>query len=119
MTLEEAILHCREKANGSCACADDHRQLAEWLTELLKRRKTEPKWISCSEKPITSGLYIVTLKDEKGLFTDTAEWNPTFGGRWQSIFYDNDAIGEYRDISNVVAWMPMPEPAKEDDHDHT
>ncbi len=43
MTLEEAIQHCREKANGSCACADDHRQLAEWLTELLERRKAEPQ----------------------------------------------------------------------------
>ena len=43
MTLEEAIQHCREKANGSCACADDHRQLAEWLTELTERRKAEPQ----------------------------------------------------------------------------
>ncbi len=42
MTLEEAIQHCREKANGSCACADDHRQLAEWLLELVDlREKTE------------------------------------------------------------------------------
>jgi hypothetical protein len=73
----------------------------------------EPHWIPCSEKPIASGMYIVTLKDEKGLFTDTAEWNPTFGGRWQSVFYDDYAIGEYRDISNVVAWMPLPEPYKE------
>lgn len=34
MTLDEAIIHCREKACGDCACADDHRQLAEWLEEL-------------------------------------------------------------------------------------
>ena len=39
MTLEEAIQHCREKANGSCACADDHRQLAGWLVELKSRRE--------------------------------------------------------------------------------
>ena len=75
------------------------------------------RWIPCSEKPIVSGMYIVTLKDKKGLFTDTAEWNPTFGGRWQSIFYDDDAIGEYRDISNVVAWMPLPEPYKGEGHE--
>lgn len=73
----------------------------------------EPQWIPVSENPVTPGLYIVTLKDGKGLFTDTAEWNPTFGGRWQCVFYDDDAIGEYHDISNVVAWMPLPEPYEE------
>lgn len=61
MILEEAIKHCREKAEymeerasfyhtdegvyleeeTKCrACAEDHRQLAEWLEE-LKRREEE------------------------------------------------------------------------------
>lgn len=36
MTLEEAIKHCEEVALqiNDCECAADHRQLAEWLTEL-------------------------------------------------------------------------------------
>ena len=90
-----------------------------WLIGILSNAPTieSMRWIPCSEKPIVSGMYIVTLKDKKGLFTDTAEWNPTFGGRWQSIFYDDDAIGEYRDISNVVAWMPLPEPYKGEGHE--
>lgn len=40
MTLDEAIAHCRHVASNSvrCACADEHRQLAEWLSELKSRR---------------------------------------------------------------------------------
>ena len=38
MTLEEAIVHCEDVANdrtGCCEdCAEEHRQLAEWLKEL-------------------------------------------------------------------------------------
>ncbi len=34
MTLEEAIEHCEEKSVGCDNCANEHRQLAEWLKEL-------------------------------------------------------------------------------------
>lgn len=34
MTLDEAIDHAREVADGCGKCADEHRQLAEWLEEL-------------------------------------------------------------------------------------
>jgi hypothetical protein len=41
MTIDEAIEHCKEKANEhKCdACGEDHAQLASWLTE-LKRLKS-------------------------------------------------------------------------------
>lgn len=39
MTLEEAIIHCKEKAGGNTQCALEHRQLAEWLKELQALRK--------------------------------------------------------------------------------
>ena len=51
MTLDEAIKHCEEVVKQhtryniyggfECCdeCADDHRQLAEWLTELKERRE--------------------------------------------------------------------------------
>lgn len=43
MTLEEAIQHCKEEEIEECKagntdCADEHRQLVEWLTELLNNR---------------------------------------------------------------------------------
>lgn len=59
MTLEEAILHCEEVAEinediayniendnwmtiGKCQkCAEEHRQLAEWLKELMERRQND------------------------------------------------------------------------------
>ncbi len=31
MTLEEAIIHCKEKACDNTQCVLEHRQLAEWL----------------------------------------------------------------------------------------
>lgn len=38
MTLNEAIRHCEEIAeqSGDCQCAEDHRQLAEWLRDYQK-----------------------------------------------------------------------------------
>ena len=49
MTLEEAIQHCKERAKEyktDCPdCAEDHRQLAEWLTELKERREKQGEWI--------------------------------------------------------------------------
>ena len=44
MTLEEAIEHALERANKDCsACAQEHRQLAEWLIELKERRQNETR----------------------------------------------------------------------------
>ena len=41
MTLDEAIRHCEEVAEGCSGteCKADHRQLAEWLKELKERRE--------------------------------------------------------------------------------
>lgn len=40
MTLDEAIMHCEDRAKEDCSeCAEEHRQLAEWLKELKSKRK--------------------------------------------------------------------------------
>lgn len=47
MTIEDAIKHAEEVANNSCAdCSKEHRQLADWLRELVRLRseKTEKKY---------------------------------------------------------------------------
>ena len=36
MTLDEAIEHCKEKALDKSECANEHKQLAEWLERLQK-----------------------------------------------------------------------------------
>jgi len=71
----------------------------------------EADWIPCSERlPLVSGEFLVTLFDNDGTWVSTAQWNMTFGGRWQDIF-PNDG---YRDISNVIAWKTLPKPYKEE-----
>lgn len=35
MSLEDAILHCKDRAKADCSeCAEEHQRLAEWLEEL-------------------------------------------------------------------------------------
>lgn len=50
MTLEEAIKHCFDVYNRlktqdleDCECAEEHKQLAEWLEELKERREDSTK----------------------------------------------------------------------------
>lgn len=66
------------------------------------------RWIPCSERlPDKRGDYLVTLCGNGEPWVEIALWNETFGGRWQMVLY-NDV--DYSDISNVIAWMPLPEP---------
>ncbi len=108
MALEEAIQHCKEIANGNCACADDHRQLAEWLTELAEKRKAEPQWIPCSDR--------LPEEDKEVLLSVDCEGSPYIGigsywgdGYWMSSF--DDPKRAYH-THTVIAWMPLPEPYK-------
>lgn len=43
MTLDEAIEHCHEKAQGCDKCALEHEQLHDWLVELKYARRAEPE----------------------------------------------------------------------------
>ena len=137
MTIDEAIKHAEEVADlceyeaskydmsdsyeshVSCQegkCAEEHRQLAEWLKELkeLKRLKEqEPKWIPCSEMlPEESGYYLVTVLVEDCYFLEVCS-------RWFAHPNDYDiTIGEWReceDGESVAAWMSLPEPYKENE----
>jgi hypothetical protein len=46
MTIEEAIQHCEEKSCSNSLCAQDHKQLAAWLTE-LKSLREQQKHFTC------------------------------------------------------------------------
>ena len=90
---------------------------AQVQTELMMLPSVQPEtncseipnnWIPCSEKlPDKEGDYLVTLLDDRGTWVEIALWNETFGGRWQAVLY-NDV--DYSDISNAIAWLPLPEP---------
>ena len=54
MDLDSAIQHCREQVQeqakkGCYSCADEHRQLAEWLKELKAYRNKSDIPTSCGD----------------------------------------------------------------------
>ena len=42
MNIDEAIYHCQGRAKADCSeCAEEHRQLAEWLEELKEYKRLD------------------------------------------------------------------------------
>ena len=87
MTLEEAIRHCKDMARLNEAecfeCAEEHRQLAEWLQELKERRKNDKqgKWIVQRNK---QGVHIYSVCSNCNvpyLDTDFPNFCPNCGAR--------------------------------------
>lgn len=130
MELNEAIKHCHEKAEeirkaneemptdcklseDLCECANEHEQLANWLTELQERREAD-KWIPVSEKlpepqkpngdiynPHYSDYVLVCIEWWNGQkVIDTAGYS----------FDDEEWVYSGSDESEVVAWKPLPKP---------
>lgn len=97
MTLDEAIKHCEEVAHekriesGECIsvndlenaeacyeCGEEHKQLAEWLTELKQRRESSASYE-------TSNLSEVAGCDEficKECGIHLANWERVDGNMW-------------------------------------
>lgn len=110
MTIDEAIKHAEEVASRMfddrvhCVkCADEHRQLAEWLKE-LKQLREQTTWIPCSERlPKDKETVLVTFKhfvsgNTIGLGSVILlRGKPHWHVREQSL-------GTY----DVLAWMPLP-----------
>lgn len=116
MTLDEAITNAEEvmvenlektkdrNASDPIAincfkCAEEYRQLAEWLKK-LKQLREQTTWIPVSERLPEDGTW--------NLFTD---------GKAVSIErYKSDAIdhfypnGRWFSLEEAVAWMPSPPP---------
>ena len=130
MTLEEAIKHAQDVAennSGTCEeCIQEHKQLAEWLEELkhLREQAERFQWIPVKVRPTTEedGIdmqeypwyldFPLPDDDERILvsrngYVDTDE-NQTFDG----ISYYLDGWGDWADVE---AWMPLPEPYKEEE----
>jgi hypothetical protein len=129
MTLDEAIIHAEEVAQGQSElydcylqhgeqgehvesykkCASDHRQLAEWLKD-YKRLKEQAKWIPVSERlPEENGQYLITVKYKhvndsyEDVYAEHGEWSD---GRWDMCF------GHCGEVEDIIAWMPLPQPYK-------
>lgn len=142
MTLEEAIIHCEEKADCS-ECGKEHKQLAEWLKELKLWRTERISEIVKNPFASTSTMicvncdhkdeYIQELEAEK-------EWIPCSERMPEEceevlVWYEYFRYGDYNcmfqtygigyhveghwrgNVNGVkarcIAWMPLPEPYHE------
>lgn len=132
MTLDEAIKHCEEVAEKQekiaiytpfemlnsdvdiekCQeCANEHRQLAEWLKE-LKQLREQTRWIPVSESlpALDEDGYSIYVLVSFGLLTQTGigQCREIDGQVHWYLGDDAKAIENYG--VHVNAWMPLPEP---------
>ena len=83
-------------------------------------RQPEPHWIPCSEKlPEANGRYRVT----RGLVAAGALWNRVYIANYSNLmgiksvkiwWQGNVGKSDFERIDDVIAWMPLPEPYRED-----
>lgn len=138
MTLDEAIKHCEEKAKeleSTCAlwksladekglsmpsdyepckkCAEEHRQLAEWLKE-LKQLRNQTSWIPVSKRLPKKNMACLVAVGKFNL-TQIAMYSDLMGTINHKIFYQGDYGHEnFEDITQYVnAWIPLPKSYKD------
>ena len=106
------------------SCAEEYRQIAEWLKE-LKQLSEQTRWIPVSERlPEEPGEYLIVwtgILGEHG----TKRTRPLMSIAEYEI-YDSENYADwittmyefeyYHDIK-VLAWMPLPEPYKAESED--
>lgn len=86
---------------------------AEEIIETVPSAQPEQRWIPCCERlPEKHGeMYLVTISDGS-VYSFALQWDIN-RKRWYLSFLNNGEI--YIDyIDDVIAWMPLPEPYKEE-----
>lgn len=125
MTREEAIrmLSNRDMHGVPCGYTSGYQEAFDMAIEALKAEPKHEKWIPCSERlPNKEDLYMVTLKT----FSDDYRFIELFyygkplmpnckvngacwyrsDSEWGDVVYDD---------TDILAWMPLPKPYREDD----
>ena len=122
MTLDEAIKHCLDIADGQdkCAdisvsehakerireCANDHRQLAEWLTELKEARRL-------LKAAVEDIRYLINHAERNGKACDRCKY-----GNEMYCYADdcsNDAKWQHADEALALIGKDIDVPATEGD----
>ena len=117
MTREEAIKKIKKVIEESVIFEDE----LEAFDMAIKALEQEPEWIPVSERlPEERGSYLVT---QKATFTDyeyisvigyalnlydVDEYD--FADKKRSGWYEYDSEWGYRELDDVIAWMPLVEP---------
>lgn len=98
---------------GSCSCSDEcEHYISEQEVDSIIRKGVEDEWIPVSEKlPNTNGIYIVTRRKSDGFECRNRTNVCYFDGT--STWHD-DALNERKCLADVLAWMPLPNPYRED-----
>lgn len=79
---------------------------ASEIVELIKQMPTVGEWIPCKERlPEESGTYIVTAESGDIKHVTFVKWMPRLH-QWN--------LTGSRAYWKVIAWMPLPEPYKEE-----
>lgn len=80
----------------------------------IERREPVMKWIPCSERqPTEDGEYITTVEDGEGMFVTSNDWRQDWTEWGFLSYYGESDEPAWRRVTNVVAWMPLPEPYQE------
>ena len=86
----------------------------------------EAGWIPCSKRlPLSEGKYLVTCSSIITSYIDVARWANNlhevdeydFPFNNDAGFYGYDSEYGYWELTNVIAWMPLPDAYKESDAD--
>lgn len=95
MTIDEAIKHCEEVANGMTTqgdckeCAEDHRQLAEWLRDYKRLLEREPCEDCISRQAILDKIKEVCFSKE-----------------WLQFRWHNGSNGQRDFLINYIVQLP-------------
>lgn len=109
---------------------ENNDKLAEDLQDCLERYKKkraevealkQNQWIPCSEPPKQDDRYLITKDIFGGRYVDLASYAVNLNTvdeydfpEKKSGWYNYDDESGFYEINNIIAWMPLPDPYKEE-----
>lgn len=100
--------HCRIREDGYMT----EEQMQEYKAMIKRKSKpVYPRWIPCSVRLPEDGLFVIVCNDE-GISHVAKFERETWEWYLKYCLYDFD-VWDIKENGEVVAWMPLPTPYKE------